>query len=72
MASAAANNNNKILEAMLPDEEEEDLPQPDVKCEVRDSDSALFTWKIYYAMALANLVEIHLETLNKRRVALVK
>ena len=53
-------------------DEEEDLPHVDVKCEVRDSDAALFTWKIYYAMALANLVEIHLETLDKRRISLVK
>ena len=64
-------NINKLLEALLPGEEE-DLPQADVACEVKDSDSSLFDWRVYYALALGNLVEIHLETLEKRRISLVK
>lgn len=29
-------------------------------------------WRVYYAVALANMIEIHLETLEKRRINLVK
>ena len=68
---ASTHENNKLLEALLPDEDE-DLPQIEVKCEVRDSDAARFDWRVYYAVGLANMIEIHLETLEKRRIQLVK
>jgi hypothetical protein len=48
------------------------MPLTEAKCEVRDSDAACFDWRVYYSVALANLVEIHLETLETRRIQLAK
>jgi hypothetical protein len=72
-----ANAHNKLIEALLPaDEDAEDggeearAAEAAVNLEIRDSDTAKFTWHVYYACALANAIDVHLSTLERRRVEL--
>jgi hypothetical protein len=73
----ATNAHNKLIEALLPADEdaadgceEARAAEAAVQLEIRDSDVAKFTWHVYYACALANAIDVHLSTLERRRVNL--
>jgi hypothetical protein len=80
LGNGSSNAHNKLIEALLPEEEDEgeapegmersQQPGDASECDVRDSDTACFDWRIYYATALANMIDIHLLTLDKRRIDL--
>lgn len=77
MGLGTANSHNKLIEALLPGDEDgadggEDARAAEaaVNLEIRDSDTAKFTWHVYYACALANAIDVHLSTLERRRVEL--
>jgi hypothetical protein len=65
---------SKLLEALLPEEEDDTKDEAadivEETCTIVDSDTNGFDWKIFYMIAAANLISIHLETLEKRRIAL--
>jgi hypothetical protein len=77
MGHGTTNAHNKLIEALLPADEdaaeggeEARAAEAAVKLEIRDSDAAKFTWHVYYACALANAIDVHLSTLERRRVDL--
>jgi hypothetical protein len=78
VGGGATNAHNRLIEALLP-ADEEDAGMDDAaiaqaeggtRLEIRDSDTGKFTWHIYYACALANAIDIHLSTLERRRIDL--
>jgi hypothetical protein len=77
MATGAANEHNRLIEALLPadddavdESDEARAADAAVRLEIRDSDSAKFTWQTFYVTALANAIDVHLSTLERRRVDL--
>jgi hypothetical protein len=77
MGLGTTNAHNKLIEALLPADEdaaeggeEARAAEAAVQLEIRDSDAAKFTWQVYYACALANAIDVHLSTLERRRVDL--
>ena len=73
-----ANAHTKMIEALLPEDADAEemqngegsssIPPPRIK--IVDSDASHFDWRTYYACALANMIDIHLSTLEARRVEL--